>query len=206
MLTRASATDSDTLITDPRIAIHDMLPPRQLDPQPWFIGNQDQGGFNAGVTIIRVCPETVQIMGHALAFAPLQDRGVGDQGLLALTFQSRPDYAAHFYQIPMRWYNMYPGSQFDPGGEHEHFGKQRGTYTPEMQIHLVAGNKNFITADKYVTQAEQVYADAAELARTKGVQGHGLDLDGQQEKAREAAERWWKEVKSGIEGVVWNIV
>ncbi|OCF77427.1 hypothetical protein I204_01415 [Kwoniella mangroviensis CBS 8886] len=57
-----SIADVDTIISNPSIPIHFLLPPPTLDPPPMFLGNQDHNGFNAGVLIFRIHPHILKLL------------------------------------------------------------------------------------------------------------------------------------------------
>ncbi|WRT70119.1 uncharacterized protein IL334_007113 [Kwoniella shivajii] len=83
-------TDIDTLISNPSIPIHHLLPSPTLplSPEPLFLASQDHNGLNAGVLIFRVDSLILDILQWTIdEFESTPDRGDGwspsDQTLLS---------------------------------------------------------------------------------------------------------------------------
>ena len=191
-------TDADTLIVNPEIAIHDLLPsPDALDPPPLILGNQDFNGFNAGVIIFRVSKDLVDFLVRTLAAEiELVDIAGGselsDQTLLNHAFQTFHDVAARFYEIPYRWLNAYH-QEFDESAN----AKEPG---PLLQLHLVSDSKYVVDYVRHLRHAEEVYMEAARLDQnvTKGLQTMA-----KRKRVTEFAEEYWRDAKGGVEGVRW---
>ncbi|RXK40509.1 hypothetical protein M231_02161 [Tremella mesenterica] len=70
-------TDADTLIYNPSIPLHHLLPPSHLTPTPWILGNQDSNGFNDGVVLYRVCRDIIDMLIAALSWEA-EERSKGE--------------------------------------------------------------------------------------------------------------------------------
>jgi hypothetical protein len=201
----ARFTDPDTLIIDPIIALHELLPPSTIHPTPLLLINSDQDAFNAGVMIIRVDPASVAILSQALAVeAQRVDYGgqseMSDQFLLSRVITSHSEIRDRVWEIPMMWFNAY----FLDNEEGGDWGKQDGVWTPKMQIHLVAGNKIGANVKKYTGLEQEVYDGVEDEARRKGLWMEGMDM-GEAMQATEksqlvriAAAAWWSEARVGL--------
>ncbi|KAF9527361.1 hypothetical protein CPB83DRAFT_856424 [Crepidotus variabilis] len=121
-------TDLDTYITDPSIPLESFLPPPTASPndtQPYFIGNRDFNGFNAGVLFIKVIPWSVQLIAMVIAdpyflynSGALDDShehkpATNDQASLGRIFQATPLFGQHFQEIPASWMNTYAPFELD---------------------------------------------------------------------------------------------
>lgn len=197
-------TDADTLIVNPVVAIHDLLPPSTLSPPPIILANQDSNGFNDGVTFFRVSHRLVTFLSQVLVIShdltTLWHKGTGgegppsDQRALSLSILANPDIQEGFYEIPMRWMNAYTL----PGKENH--------WSPHGQVHLVETRKYDRDFGELSKVADGVYEEAQKRAWGKGQEGNGLGLMPEAYKVKHAAEEWWKDAKSGIEGMVFNSI
>lgn len=190
-------TDADTLILDPGIALHDLLPPRDLSPSPTILVNQDYNGFNAGVIFFRICHHSITILNRVLATeTELVDveggQAISDQQLFALVIQKYQDIQDHLYEIPRLWVNAYWGDLNWDGEE------------LVWQVHLVNWTKRNKDWERILRVAARVYRLAEDLAIQAGhPEQNGLSLLPSAARAREDAKRWWAVAKNGIEGFKW---
>ncbi|WWC91830.1 uncharacterized protein L201_006777 [Kwoniella dendrophila CBS 6074] len=106
-------TDIDTVISNPAIPIHSLLPPSSLSPEPLFLGNQDHNGFNAGVMIFKIDPIILSLLEAVIEgfeTSSESDLSSNDHSLLSRAINDNPKISKHFYEIPQNWFNAYhPG-------------------------------------------------------------------------------------------------
>ena len=208
-------TDADTLIVNPLVAIHDLLPPSTLSPPPLILANQDSGGFNDGVTLFRVNHRLATFLSQVISLShemtSLWHLGTGgegppsDQRAIAITLLANRDLCAGFYEIPQSWLNAYD------------LDAQEGEFELRAQVHLVNERKYGKGAEEAVERAsemaERVYEGAQRLAVRSGESGgreerdqgeNGLGLMDEVGRVREEAERWWSTAVGGVEGMVFS--
>ncbi|RSH89304.1 hypothetical protein EHS25_002416 [Saitozyma podzolica] len=211
-------TDADSLILNPSIPLHALLPPpfsppsphaftpAPLEPPPLILGNQDGNGFNAGVVMFRVDPRLaafiMSMLAHESELATLHKSHPSDQYLFGYTIQleENKDVADAFYEIPMMWINEYwldndEGSQrLDGVG-----------WTPQLQVHLCNGRWWWSTPDwreKIVGHANALYEEANLLGQGNIRSGLESMEDGQ--KTEYAVRRWWRKGNSGIKQITFT--
>ncbi|WVF72890.1 hypothetical protein IAT40_007708 [Kwoniella sp. CBS 6097] len=171
-------TDADSLISDPAVPLHLLLPPDSVTPTPLVLGTQDHNGFNAGAMLYRI----------------------DNRVLFAQYLVENPDFAKHFYEIPRLWINAYwfADTEEDPNTPQlqvhlvNHF-KRRVPLGPIVRHNLAilqAANE----ARSLVDPGEDVYGRGSD---------HGLDLLPQWEVTAEAGRKLWEGVQGGVEGMRW---
>ncbi|KAF9535130.1 hypothetical protein CPB83DRAFT_232053 [Crepidotus variabilis] len=121
-------TDLDTYVIDPSVPLESFLPPpydSTTGPEPYFLGNRDWNGFNAGALFIKVIPWSVQLIAMVIAdpyilytTGALDDSrdhkpATNDQASLSRIFQTNSLFGKHFQEIPSNWMNTYPPSELD---------------------------------------------------------------------------------------------
>jgi hypothetical protein len=191
-------TDVDTFITNPAIAIQDLLPLSSLTPKSLILGNQDHNGFNAGVMLFHVERLLVKFTEEVLQlekqytipwwFAPT------DQHLICDALKEDPTISDRFYEIPQAWLNIYylPNNIADADNKEEE--------EPHLQVHPVRGVKKKLSHRKLLEAADEVYKLGKEKAMQIGDRGNGLETLGQRSKTKRFAERWWQEHPRGSGG------
>ncbi|WWD03770.1 hypothetical protein V865_001826 [Kwoniella europaea PYCC6329] len=190
-------TDIDTIISNPSIPIHFLLPPPTLDPPPMFLGNQDHNGFNAGVLIFRIHPHTLTLLQWVInefekSLERLKEGELprNDQVLLS-TALNQPElgYSKGFYKIPKNWFNAYFLGQGDV----------------QLQVHLVNRLEYEYRFTPVIEENFRKLREAQELLRRSGKNGdghgRGLDLMYDYELAWRTGEEYWKDAKNGIENM-----
>ena len=194
--------DVDTIILDPGVAVHDLLPPETIQPYPIFLGHKDKVmGFNAGVMTMRVCPELVEFLSDALLihrhfYIPEKEgtshRGIPtDQDSLALSLQRDKHFAELFYEIPRRWLSTYTVEGEGDWAE-DLLGFAEDDYQPRLQMHLAGNLKNGERdLESMRDMDDKVYARAQGLAEALDRPGNGLDLLPEKQKNIEAAAFFW---------------
>ncbi|WVW86284.1 hypothetical protein I302_108326 [Kwoniella bestiolae CBS 10118] len=194
-------TDVDTIISNPSIPIHLLLPPTSVHPQPLFLGNQDHNGFNAGVLILKVHPTILKLLEWVImqfedSLNTLKQGEIprNDQVLLSTALNTEElGYAEGFYEIPMERFNAY----FLRVGEVQmqvHFVnrlKYRYRFTPVVE-------ENFGILREAQRQLSRIQEDER---GSMGISAHGLELIGEYELARKTGEEYWRGAKNGIEGM-----
>ncbi|WVQ81413.1 hypothetical protein IAT38_003537 [Cryptococcus sp. DSM 104549] len=184
-------TDIDTVISNPAIPLHLLLPPSNLTPEPHILGNQDHNGLNAGVLLLRASPLILELVEWCLlTFESTPDKGDGwapsDQILLGRRLLDDPELASHFYEIPQRWLNAYflePEDEWAP---------------PQLQVHFVNRLKFKYAFMPVVKALSEVLVRGREAAERAGKGGTGLELLPDVEKAERAGREWWAQAKSGV--------
>ena len=91
--------DLDTLVTDQTRHLEEFI-----DPQHSLFGCEDINGFNAGVYMVRNCPEGRDLMEFAVAYGKCAPDGHGDQNAIRKWI----DFNPHEYQrVPHPAFNSY---------------------------------------------------------------------------------------------------
>ncbi|WVR00083.1 hypothetical protein IAU59_007225 [Kwoniella sp. CBS 9459] len=205
-------TDADSLISDPAVPLHLLLPPAEtVTPTPLILGSQDHNGFNSGVMLFRVDTRVLGYIDSVIetfhAFnEPPPDKAKGwvpsDQVLLAQELVENAELAQHFYQIPRLWINAYwiADAEWDPS-------------TPQLQVHLVNHLKRRVPFAPIVRHNLAILEAANEArARSRADEGdmelvhgygHGLDLLPQWDSTAEAGSNFWQDARAGIEDMRW---
>ncbi|OCF42242.1 hypothetical protein I317_03977 [Kwoniella heveanensis CBS 569] len=203
-------TDSDSLISDPAVPLHLLLPSESKSPAPLILGTQDHNGFNSGVMLFRIDIRVLDYINmvierfHASDVAPSdkpKDWVPSDQVLLAQILVDDPDLAQHFYEIPRFWINAYwiADTEWDPS-------------TPQLQVHLVNHLKRRVSLAPIVRHNLAILEAAAEAKANLDTMseadqeygyGHGLDLLPQWNVTLDAGREFWEGAQGGIDGMRW---
>ncbi|WWC64718.1 uncharacterized protein I303_107329 [Kwoniella dejecticola CBS 10117] len=189
-------TDVDTIVSNPAIPLHVLLPPATEDtserPEPLFLITQDHNGFNAGVMLLRVHPtilsllETVLREFEQILNGPTEGWNTNDQVLIARILTENPHYAKHVYEMPKNWFNSY-------------FSKDDRV---QLQVHLVNHFKKKYRFTPIIAENFEILKQAKDLAEKAGYPNrHGLDLLDYHRDAEIAGQNWWKDAKGGIENI-----
>lgn len=177
-----SWSDADTVIVDPAIPAHVLLPPH---PGAMFSAGQDHNGMNAGVMLLRVHATSVRALRTVIElYEAHPDPGRrSDQPFWGVMLRSDPELASHFYEMPKNWLNAYWLSEVDNG--------------PVLQIHHVNWLKE-VPFGPAIRHAVSVAKEARPRAVAKGESGNGFELMPQWRQAEEAAREWWAGHGGGI--------
>lgn len=179
-----SYADADTIVYDPSVALHQLLPPDDLSPRPLILGSQDHNGFDNGAFLIRVTAFTLDLVKKTIAEGlAMQNSTISEQHFFGEVLR-RPKVARHFFEIPQRWLNAY----FPREG-------------PQLHVHLVDRLKKKHSFRPLVQHSRTVYRLAAALARTQGDRGSGLASLPQYGQTSAHAREWWGGVVGGVASV-----
>lgn len=209
-------TDVDTLIVDPSVPLHLLLPNSTLystlSPAPFIIGTQDYLGFNNGIITYRVSHRTVTFLSRVLAIEYhiiepdssippqpiLDDSPPFDQRATGLALKNYRDAAEGFYLIPQEWFSGYDDPVHGPPAEDLPEGGVR------MGIHFAGPVGKAKKWEECVALEEAVWSEAADAARELSVGGTGIELLPGVERVKKAGEDWWRDARNGIDGLVFN--
>ena len=191
-------TDADTIIANPAVPLHALLPTPSLRPVPLILGNQDHNGFNNGAMFLHVEPLLIQLLDDILALeakllVPWR-HSPSDQRLMGMVLQENNVMGSRFFEIPQQWTNAYS------------LDRCQESTTTCLQIHLVAHLKRRMPYVKILEAADEVYMAAQALAdsnRTVAA-SNGLELMEAGVQAKVEARRWWEQARSGIQDIVFN--
>ncbi|WOO77304.1 uncharacterized protein LOC62_01G000893 [Vanrija pseudolonga] len=178
-------SDADTVIVDPAIPAHLLLPPQA---EAMLSAAQDHNGMNAGVMLLRVHETSVRALRTVIElYEAHPDPGKrSDQPFWGVMLRSNPDLAAHFYKMPKNWLNAYWLDEVDEG--------------PVLQIHHVNWLKE-VPFTPAIRPAVAVAKEARGRARERGESGNGFELMPQWRDAQEAAREWWVSTGGGIDNM-----
>lgn len=186
-------TDADTIVSDPSIALHLLLPPEDRTPEPLLLGSQDHNGFNAGVFLIRVHPTMLEFLEDLISDTLLPGK-LSDQHYMGLRLRTQQKYSDHFYEIPKQWLNAY-------------WLNELGTkpWKPMLHVHLVNWLSDSVSWRPMVRQAIRIAKEAkGAYSREYNVRGSvqnsifGFELLPQYENTKKSSEKWWKQAVNGI--------
>ena len=147
----------DVFVLNPQIPLEIFLPPSDFS-HAYFLGTQDQDGFNGGVFFIRVHEWSVKMLIEVLSTPKDEFQGASDKGAKALDQVLRSDqYRDHVFYQPRSWYNAYQLStdQFE--------GKQGDLL---VHFHGLGGDKWSAMADTISQQSESSKEWSVPLAQT----------------------------------------
>ena len=125
-------TDADSIIFNPLVPLHLLLPPHEAvlaqsqtgsaqpkvsetPPAPLILAAQDFNGFNAGVMMFHLAPDDpdllLSVLGEVLAHRALafDEEGVwhSDQACWGRVLRAHPEVAERFWEVPQIWWNAY---------------------------------------------------------------------------------------------------
>jgi hypothetical protein len=207
--------DVDTIVIDPAVAIHDILPPPgRYHPDPMILGEVDSNGFCDGIIFYRVSHRLATFFIRILTLEYnvvepdssvnpqtwYSDYPPQDQRAMSWTMLNYRDIQERFLRIPNTWFGSYHPiipSLVQGLGED-------GVESPDAvrgQLHLAGSRKHNWPWEEVLHMEEDGYRAAAEMAREGGVQGNGLDLMSVVQKLQLEVAEWWSKTEPGIEGI-----
>lgn len=200
--------DADTIVSDPSIGLHHLLPPDTLNPQPLMIAGQDHNGLSAGAFGVRVMSETAEFLESVLAPNSVED-GHSDQHHLgrALRSPEGASFAGAFYEIPRMWVNAY----FLDNDATYAINEEGDGWYPVWQVHLVDHLKfkySFRTlleqAIEVTTEALALQADVKIAGRRSGALAvrNAMELLPSTAWTIRRAREHWEIVEPGIDGML----
>jgi hypothetical protein len=181
------------------------------------IGNRDVLGFNAGVITYHVSHRTATFLARVLTVeyhtvepdSSVHSRSLvalwppSDQYSIALALQNYRDAGEAFYEVPQGWWNSYDDPMAQPAGDEADF-ETASASDVRLRIHLAGPSKWERNWAEWLRLEEEVWVEAARLARDNGVEGTGIELMPNREKASKVGEEWWKDPRNGIDDMVFN--
>lgn len=212
-----SYSDADAIVSDPAVPLHVLFPPPSLGVHLLF--GVDHNGMNAGVFAVRVSHLALEFVDSVLAWSDTNhDPLISDQHWIGMTLRRNETLAAAFAEMPRTWMNAY--FLDDVGaGTGSLAGDDEEAWAPQWQVHLVNHLKRKYSFRPMVERALDVYGrgvaaaggrmdnEAGKLSRpgegrregeTRPV---GLDKLPQAAWAGDAAEEWWADRRTGIDGI-----
>ncbi|GMK56841.1 hypothetical protein CspeluHIS016_0306810 [Cutaneotrichosporon spelunceum] len=210
-------SDADSIVTDPAVPLHALLPPPSLDAH--FLFGVDPNGVNAGVFAIRISPLALEFVQTVLDLAETNSNPViTDQHWVGVTLRRNEKFANAFAEMPRSWMNAYILDDVGAGTT-SISGNDRAAWTPQWQVHLVNHFKRKYSWRPLVERALKVYelgvaaaggkveseggsvSQAGEGRKKKENRPVGLDKLNQARWAQEVANQWWAEPRIGIMGI-----
>lgn len=190
---RCRYADADTIVADPSVAVHQLLPPPGLSPEPLLLGSQDHNGLNAGVLLMRVAPASLRFLEDLISDTK-RPGGLSDQHYTGWRLRTDPAVSDHFYEIPKHWLNAYWLSEVTAQ-----------PWRPAMHVHLVNWLSDKVPwrpavrhATRIARDARKAYADAYNVRGAVRDSAMGFELLPQYKLAAESAHKWWAQAVGGV--------
>jgi hypothetical protein len=187
-LLTGSYADATTLVSNPAVPVHALLPPADLTPAPYVLGAQTDAGFTAAVLLIRVTPAVLGMVSATISAGKAERQpAVSDQHYLSNTLRANATFAQHFYEMPQAWLHAEDGAA----------AAHAEAWVP--RLHVAVQQQSF----RPVAQATAaIYREAQRLAAEAGqAVGSGLDLMPEQGWTAAQARDWWGAARGGIHGM-----
>jgi hypothetical protein len=179
-------TDIDTVIVNPTIPIHHLLPPSTFEPPPLMIGNQDKAGFNAGSVLYHLEPALLDLIEFSFDVVRqhLEYHSFpSDQYVIHRALLDHSELGERFYEIPQFWTNPYE--------DYKNFNV--------LQYHLVCGLKFTEDWGLVVKEAEAVWEQARLVG--DGDEALGVKRMGWSGDAAKMGVDWWNR-EGQLNGIV----
>ncbi|BEI84437.1 hypothetical protein CcaverHIS002_0410410 [Cutaneotrichosporon cavernicola] len=210
-------SDADSIVSDPAVPLHVLLPPPSLNAH--FAFGVDPNGINAGVFAIRVSPLALEFVETVLDWSDTNTSPlISDQHWIGLTLRRNETFANAFIEMHRSWMNAYVIDDVGAGTSSP-YGDKKESWAPQWQVHLVNHFKRKYSWRPFVERALAVYERGVAAAGGKvGNEGGkvsqagegrsqresrpvGLDMLPQAGWAQETADRWWAGRQTGIVGI-----
>lgn len=119
--------ETDSIVRDPSVAVHHLLPPTSLSPTPRILGSEDHISFDSGVMLFRVDQETKDFVDQVISGSVTETPSVSClsvQHRIHALLRANAELAEYFYQIPNWWLNS--------NEIHERCSRHRGPWSPRL--------------------------------------------------------------------------